>query len=320
MKKSEDAANQMGTTHPRNKYQGRYDWSELQRIRPELGQWIIQHEKAGETLKFSEPGAVIELNKALIQQYYGIQHWDLAEGYLCPPIPGRADYIHHVADLLAEGMSVPTGPTIKCLDVGIGASAIYPIIGHSEYQWSWIGSDIDEKAMRSSGSILEKNELSNAIRLRLQDRKDLIFYGVIRKNDLFDAVVCNPPFHSSMKEALAGTQRKVMNLSGTRDIKQNFEGKEHELVTPGGEKQFIHRFMQESRRYYRQVLWFTVLVSKEDHLRYLTAKLKSMNPIEMRTIEMSQGNKKTRILAWTYQTVQERSDWQWRKQMASTEE
>lgn len=320
MKKTENAAQNTGTTHPRNKYQGRYDWSVLRDIRPQLSQWIVQHEKAGETLMFSEPGAVIELNKALIHQYYGIEQWDLAEGYLCPPIPGRADYIHHVADLLAEGGSVPTGPTVRCLDIGIGASAIYPIIGHSEYQWSWIGSDIDEKALRSSGAILEKNGLSNSIRLRLQDSKDLIFYGIIRKNDLFDAVVCNPPFHSSLQEALAGTQRKVTNLSGAREIKQNFEGKEHELVTPGGEKQFIHRYMQESRRYFRQVLWFTVLVSKEDHLRYLKNKLKSMNPIEIRVIEMAQGNKKSRILAWTYQTVHERSEWQWRKQMASQEE
>jgi 23S rRNA (adenine1618-N6)-methyltransferase len=309
-----------GSMHPRNKYQGRYELQDLRVIYPELEQWIIQHEKAGETLQFSEPGAVTALNKALMLKYYGVSSWDFAPGYLCPPVPGRADYIHHLADLLAEGGQTPNGPAIKCLDIGIGASGIYPIIGHKEYQWSWVGSDIDQKALNSTSDILVANGLSEHVRLRLQDRKDLIFYGIIRKHDLFDAIVCNPPFHASMKEALAATKRKVDNLQSGGQFKQNFEGMEHELVTPGGEKQFIHRFMQESRRYFRQVLWFTVLVSKEDHLKYLTAKLKSMNPADYRVIDMYQGNKRSRILAWTYQNTHERSEWQWKKQMLGDEE
>jgi 23S rRNA (adenine1618-N6)-methyltransferase len=318
MKKSEDQR-PAAIMHPRNKYQGRYDLATLRGIRPELEQYIEQHEQAGETLQFSEPGAVVALNKALMESYYGIQKWDFAPGYLCPPVPGRADYVHHLADLLADNGEVPKGDQINCLDVGIGASAVYPLIGNKEYGWNWVGSDIDQKALNSSSAILEANDLSKKIRLRLQDRKDLIFYGIIRKHDLFDAIVCNPPFHATLKDALAATKRKVNNLGG-QEFKQNFEGMEHELVTEGGEKQFIHRYMQESRRYFRQVLWFTVLVSKEDHLKYLTAKLKSMNPTDYRVIEMYQGNKKSRILAWTYQHRDERTDWQWRKQMSEAEE
>jgi 23S rRNA (adenine1618-N6)-methyltransferase len=37
----------------------------------------------------------------LLISYYDIQKWDIPH-YLCPPIPGRADYIHYIADLLAE--------------------------------------------------------------------------------------------------------------------------------------------------------------------------------------------------------------------------
>jgi 23S rRNA (adenine1618-N6)-methyltransferase len=318
--KSHEKAPAEGSTHPRNKYQGRYELSELKVLHPELNQWIIQHEKAGETLQFSEPGAVTALNKALMKSYYGVENWNFAPGYLCPPVPGRADYIHHLADLLAEGGVAPTGTQIKCLDVGVGASCIYPIIGHKEYQWSWVGSDIDQKALNSTSDILDANGMSEHVRLRLQDRKDLIFYGIIRKNDLFDAIVCNPPFHATLKEALAATKRKVDNLGQGADFKHNFEGMEHELVTPGGEKQFIHRYIQESRRYFRQVMWFTVLVSKEDHLKYLTAKLKSLNPADYRVIDMYQGNKRSRMLAWTYQNIHERSEWQWKKQMMGGEE
>ena len=41
------------------------------------------------------------LNRAILMHHYGVKSWDIPAGYLCPPIPGRADYIHSVADLLA---------------------------------------------------------------------------------------------------------------------------------------------------------------------------------------------------------------------------
>jgi 23S rRNA (adenine1618-N6)-methyltransferase len=39
-----------------------------------------------------------------------------------PPIPGRADYIHQIADLLAtcNKKVVPTGADIRILDIGVG--------------------------------------------------------------------------------------------------------------------------------------------------------------------------------------------------------
>jgi 23S rRNA (adenine1618-N6)-methyltransferase len=40
--------------------------------------------------------------------------------------------------------------------IGIGANCIYPIIGNAEY-WSFVGTDIDEKAIENCSTIIEAN-------------------------------------------------------------------------------------------------------------------------------------------------------------------
>jgi 23S rRNA (adenine1618-N6)-methyltransferase len=78
---------------------------------------------------------------------------------LRPPIPGRADYIHYIADLLAEnnGGKIPKGKQIKCLNIGVGANCIYPIIGNQEYGGSFVGADVDPVSIASANKIIEFN-------------------------------------------------------------------------------------------------------------------------------------------------------------------
>ena len=129
--------------HPRNRHLSRYDFRELVGTFPELTPFVRLNEYQDESIDFSNPNAVMMLNKALLKHYYNIDHWDLPPGYLCPPVPGRADYIHHIADLLGSCNSkiIPVDVKIKCLDIGVGANCIYPIIGNKEYEWSFVGAD-----------------------------------------------------------------------------------------------------------------------------------------------------------------------------------
>ena len=89
------------TLHPRNPHQGRYDFDKLIKALPELEKHAITNPSGEATINFSDADAVLTLNKALLAHHYNIKYWDLPKGYLCPPIPGRADYIHQVANLLA---------------------------------------------------------------------------------------------------------------------------------------------------------------------------------------------------------------------------
>lgn len=108
--------------------------------------------------------------------------------YLCPPIPGRADYIHYIADLLGKynQSKIPTGNRIKCLDIGVGSNCVYPIIGSKEYGWNFVGSDIDAVAIQSARNMIEKNvRLTDCVEIREQTHAEDIFNEIIQKTRIF---------------------------------------------------------------------------------------------------------------------------------------
>jgi 23S rRNA (adenine1618-N6)-methyltransferase len=303
--------------HPRNRHQGRYDFGELTRACPELGAFVRPNPYQDASIDFADPAAVRTLNRALLASYYGIQRWELPAAYLCPPIPGRADYIHHAADLLAaDGGRIPRGPAVRVLDIGVGASCIYPILGHCEYGWRFLGSDIDPGALAAAARIVQGNPaLDGAIELRLQPAPGRVFQGMLRAEERFDLVLCNPPFHGSPEEAREGTRRKLANLGlarpgAGRPPVLNFGGQGAELWCPGGEEGFLGRMIAESARIPAQCLWFSSLVSRAASLPGIRQALKRAGAAATRTLEMAQGQKRSRVVAWTFQTEAQRAAWQ----------
>lgn len=300
--------------HPRNKHRSRYDFPELIKSLPELRPFVAINAYGDESIDFSDPAAVKLLNKALLKHFYQIDHWDIPEGYLCPPIPGRADYIHYLADLLASVNAgvVPTGKNVKGLDIGLGANCIYPIIGHQEYGWTFAGSDVDSYAIKSAKNIAAVNPaLSASVFPRLQSNKNHIFKGIVKPGEIFDFTLCNPPFHASAAEAEAGSQRKVRNLGKQKGKTPvlNFGGQQAELWCEGGEVGFIRKMIEESAAIGKQCFWFSTLVSKSMNVPFIYGSLERQDPIEIRTIEMAQGQKISRFVAWTFLTPEEQNNW-----------
>ncbi|SHO61907.1 23S rRNA (adenine(1618)-N(6))-methyltransferase RlmF [Algoriphagus zhangzhouensis] len=297
--------------HPRNLHQERYDLKKLSEAFPELSDFVFTNEYGNETLDFSNPKAVISLNKALLLAFYQIEFWEIPDGFLCPPVPGRADYIHYSADLLAEKNKgkVPTGNKVEILDIGTGANLIYPILGSSIYKWNFTGAEMDLVSIQNAQNILSKNSrLSQNLELRKQSNPNHIFEGIIQSDDFFDLTVCNPPFHESEAEAQKGTQRKLKNLN-LKKSELNFGGQSGELWCEGGERQFLSNMIQESQKFNHQVFWFTSLLSKESNLKPLKSLLNKAGIVESKVISMSQGNKKSRLLAWTYLSPKQQENW-----------
>nr|WP_188493976.1 23S rRNA (adenine(1618)-N(6))-methyltransferase RlmF [Flavobacterium palustre] len=313
--------------HPRNQHRLRYDFKLLIEKCSELKSFVFINEHhpdtSGQTIDFSNPQAVKTLNKALLTTYYDIQDWDIPQNYLCPPIPGRADYIHNIADLLAESNNgiIPTGIEVEGLDIGVGANCIYPIIGNSVYDWSFVGTDIDEKALNNCSEIIKANpKLIDAISLQQQVESRFIFKNIITPEDKFAFTICNPPFHKSAEEAGKGSLRKVNNLQDKKVTKAilNFGGQNTELWCEGGELAFITQMIYESAKYPMQCLWFTTLVSKQSHLKSLYKTLNKVNAADIKTIDMAQGQKTSRILAWTFLSNAQRKNWKFEIQPANT--
>jgi 23S rRNA (adenine1618-N6)-methyltransferase len=286
--------------HPRNQHSEGYDFVRLVAQTPELEAFTILNPLGQTTIDFQDVGAVRMLNRALLKTHYNVDFWDIPAGYLCPPIPGRVDYIHYLADLLAESnnQDIPRGSQIKALDIGTGASLVYPLTGQSEYGWHFTGVDVDAGALKSARKICEFNKLK--ISLRRQDDPENIFRGVIESKDAFHVTMCNPPFHSSMEQANKGTQRKWANLGKGHSQKLNFGGQNAELWCPGGEIKFVARMVEQSMEFAGQCLWFTSLVSKKDNLQPLGRILARARVADFRVVEMAQGQKTSRFIAWTY--------------------
>lgn len=300
--------------HPRSLHNGRYDFSALIASEPALKPFVQENSYGDLSIIFSDSDAVLMLNKALLKHFYALKSWQIPKGYLCPPIPGRADYIHYIADLLAEsnGGAIPRGDKVRVLDVGVGANGIYPIVGSSVYGWHFVGSDVDKGAIASVKAIVSSNEgLKDRVDIREQADLEQIFNGVIGKKDRFDFTLCNPPFHCSAEEALKGTARKNRNLHQGKSKKGalNFGGQANELWCPGGEVAFIKTMIRESKIHAKKVLWFSTLVSKKESLSAIYKALKLVDPSRVETIEMQQGQKVTRIVVWTFLSSKQQDEW-----------
>jgi 23S rRNA (adenine1618-N6)-methyltransferase len=312
-KHSNNLAEEKSGLHPRNKHRSRYDFNVLIDVCPELKQYVSINKFNIETIDFTNSLAIKSLNQALLKQFYNIQHWDIPQNYLCPPIPGRVDYIHYIADVLSSsnGGIIPKGKAVNVFDIGVGANCIYPLLGHQEYGWQFIGSEIDLKALKVAKQIVESNSLSNYIDIRHQINASFIFNGIIKPTELIDITLCNPPFHSSAAEANAGSQKKWKNLGHKKTEKPvlNFGGQTSELWCKGGEVTFISKMIEESANIKQQCLWFTSLVSKSENLPAIYSVLKKVGAISIKTINMSQGNKISRLVAWTFLSETQHIQW-----------
>jgi len=300
--------------HPGNPHKFRYDFHKLILSCSELAQYVSVNQYGDESIDFSDPNAVKTLNKSLLINFYGISYWDIPDDYLCPPVPGRADYIHYLADILSSCNSnvIPRGNCISILDIGVGANCIYPIIGSHEYSWHFTGSDIDPVSLHSAEKIINSNSsLSDAVDLREQRSTNSIFCGIIKPDEYFDASICNPPFHSSPEEAAEGTLRKINNLKlkNSAETVLNFGGQNNELWTAGGEESFVRKMIEESSEFAGNCLWFTTLISKKTTLPGVYKTLKRARAAEVRTVSMAQGQKISRIVAWSFMDKSQQRDW-----------
>lgn len=301
--------------HTRNIHNELYDFKALIEAYPSLDKFVTTNNYGNLSIDFSDSKAVLTLNTSLLYHHYKIQFWSIPKGHLCPPIPGRVDYLHYIADILAEdnNKDVPVGTKVKGLDIGTGTGCIYPILGNAVYGWKFVATDINSESINHCKNLLNKNaHLKKNIKVRYQSSIDSIFNGIVKSDEKFDFTMCNPPFFTSLKEAKSASNRKTVNLNFNKEKKghiqtktspnkeTNFGGIEHELWCPGGESGFIKKMIKESIEVQNQCRWFTTLVSNKSNLPVLISQLDGYEGLKHRTIQMKHGHKVSHILAWSF--------------------
>jgi len=298
--------------HPRNRNRGQYDFKKLIEISKDLEAFVNENKYGNLSINYFNNTAVKLLNAALIKLHYDID-WNIPDGYLIPPLPGRSDYIHYMSDVLVSSHHKPNKSIpadIKFLDIGTGANCIYPIIGKCEYRWSSVGTDINESSLKIAQSIIDKNKnLDNKIELRLQANSNHYFKNIIKKDEYFDFTICNPPFYSSPEQAIKANTKKQYKLTNHKSSNYNFGGHSHELWSKGGELNFTKQLIEESFLFKSSCYWFSTLVSKQDNLNFIEKEIRRFNPTEVKLIKMSQGQKSSRIIIWTFLTQKQKDIW-----------
>ena len=305
--------------HPKNHFQKDYDFKSLCLLNPELSQFVHVAKSGRKSVDFTNGQAVYELNKALLSERSKWKNWSIPQGHLIPPIPGREDYIHHLADLLREENknTLPKGPKLSLLDIGTGAGLVYPILAECIYGWQSIGSEIAQDSIKHAKQLLQaqNNIDKRPISLRPQKKKHFILKGIIKEGERLDVSMCNPPFFSTKKASEEANALKWKKLK-QQPQGANFNGSDEELWTIGGEVGFIKNYIAESTEFKHQVMWFTSLVSRKENLNVIKAQLAQAGVVKEKVIEMKHGQKQSRIICWTFLTDHQRKLWaefRWKK-------
>ncbi|CEI91457.1 hypothetical protein RMCBS344292_05745 [Rhizopus microsporus] len=143
---------------------------------------------------------------------------------LCPAVPNRLNYILWLEDLVSETMQ---DDKIRGIDIGVGASCIYPLLGCARNpHWTFLGTDINHRSIEWAQENVRKNGLEDRIKIRHNDDPEKI---LVIGEEKYTFCMCNPPFYESQEELERGLVNKELEPSA--DDQRKFRDTDtHQMV------------------------------------------------------------------------------------------
>ena len=136
----------------------------------------------------------VALTRAMLCHNFDLSLPSMPEGYLCPPVPNRLNYVLWLNHLLKQSSDeqyfkqepLPVGASQRIgIDIGCGASCIYPLLlttdrfnptmgkcaenasSECSSRWTFLATDIDEQSIESAAINVKINGLEDRIELAL---------------------------------------------------------------------------------------------------------------------------------------------------------
>ncbi|OLN81080.1 putative methyltransferase-like protein C27D7.08c [Colletotrichum chlorophyti] len=273
----------------RNLYSQEPDFDKLGREDPAFGTML----KRG-NLDFNNPAAVMQLTKTLLMADFGVQI-ELPDDRLCPPVPNRHNYILWLKGLVDTTSYDDPDRKVLGLDIGTGASCIYPLLGCTQRRWSFFATDVDPKSLTYAKKNVELNHLQNRISIVPRNPKDALIPLEDIGAETLSFVMTNPPFYASENDLLDSARQK------SRPPLTACTGAPVEMVTEGGEVSFVSRILDESLKLRDRVQWYTSMFGKQSSLEEFVTKLREQKIDNYAVTEFIQGNKTRRwAIAWSF--------------------
>ncbi|KND91575.1 putative methyltransferase-like protein C27D7.08c [Tolypocladium ophioglossoides CBS 100239] len=248
----------------------------------------------GRELDFCDPRSVVQLTKTLLKLDFGLQI-ALPDDRLCPPVTNRHNYILWLKRLLDTSSYSAPGQQLVGLDIGTGASCIYPLLGCAQRPWSFIATDIDAASLKWARRNVESNGLAHRINVVSRKPDDALIPLDDLGLDAIDFTMANPPFYKSEAELLQSAKQK------SRPPFTACTGSKSEMVTEGGEVGFVNRILEESLLLRDRVQWYTSMVGFLSSVTHLVGTLREHGISNFAVTEFLQGNKTRRwAVGWSF--------------------
>ena len=267
--------------HPRNPYKTPPNFKELAIQYPSFRKVVTQDLGGKIHLDFTNQEAVRALTETLFLRDFKL-NVKIPDNSLVPTLPSRLNYLLWIEDLLSL---FPDCEEIVGIDIGAGASAVYPLVAAQHFNWSMMATEADNDNLIAARDNVERNKLDHKVTL-VKSEINEIFKKLLKNNSekVFDFSMCNPPFYTQGK-----------HLSDDQSV-----GSEAEMKTNGGEVAFVKTMMSESKDNPLRVRVYTVLLGHKSSLSPLKQHLTSMSVTSFVSTEFCQGKTMRWGLAWTF--------------------
>ncbi|XP_053562250.1 RNA N6-adenosine-methyltransferase METTL16 isoform X2 [Bombina bombina] len=282
--------------HPRNRYKDKPpDFAVLASKYPEFRQHVNITLAGKVSLNFKDPEAVRALTCTLLKEDFGLTI-DIPLERLIPTVPLRLNYIHWVEDLINFHDSDKTTPR-RGIDIGTGASCIYPLLGATLNGWYFLATEVDDICFNYAKKNVEQNNLSDLIKVAKVPQKTLLMDALKEESEIiYDFCMCNPPFFANQLEAKGVNSRNPrrpppssVNTGGITEI-----------MAEGGELEFVKIIIHDSLQLKKRLRWYTCMLGKKCSLAPLKEELRIQGVPKVAHTEFYQGRTMRWALAWSF--------------------
>lgn len=277
--------------HPDNIYKTPPNFKELAINYPDFRKFVKQELSGRLKIDYSDPNAVKALTSTLLKKDFNLDV-SIDETRLIPRVPLCLNYLLWVKDLInvLKLDDVPIG-----VDIGTGNVCIYSLLA-AKMGWKMLATEVDKQNFKSASNNVVKNNLNNAITVKLVDNSNQIIKGVLDENKEFDFCMCNPPFFDYFEKPQNRTSRRrlIQSVASFDPI---------EISTSGGELSFVKQLIKESSEIKHQIKIYTSLIGKKCDYLALKKELLKVSPKSFLFTEFCQGKTIRWGMAWTFLDV-----------------
>ena len=195
---------------------------------------------------------------------------------------------------------------MRVLDVGCGASCVYPLIGcRLRRGWGFVATEVDVRSVECARENVRANGLGERVDVRLVGGGDGGVLDVLAEHEevgVVDVVMMNPPFYESeekMRESAEKKKRKPNSACTGVKVEMVWEGAEGEV---GGEVGFVGRLIVESavEENRMRVQWCSAMLGHLSSVPILIGRLRDKGCDNYAVTEFVQGETRRWCVAWSW--------------------